>query len=124
MSIESLGYIRKLLEDMSIPYEFMEWTSDVEYPYFVGEYQEVESMTKEENGFQETQFILTGFTRGIWYELEEAKEKIEKGIMKTAILENGSGIAIFYDSAFPVRTGEAELKRIQINLTIQEWKVK
>lgn len=37
--------------------------------------------------------------------------------------QNCSCVAVFYDSAFPVPTGDGELKRIQINLSIKEWKV-
>jgi len=124
MSNEVLGYIDSFMESLDIPYEFMEWTGD-EIPemYFVGEYQEIDSLTKEEDGFQETTFILTGFTRGKWILLEEAKGKIEKGITKTAILENNSGVAFSYGHSLVVPTGDAELKRIEINLNIKEWKV-
>ncbi len=123
MSTEGLKFIASLMSIMEIPYEFMKWTSAIQYPYFVGEYQEVDSMTKEEDGYQETSFILTGFTKGSWLELETIKEKIENGITKTAILGNSSGIAVFYDSAFPVPVDDAELKKIQINLTVKEWRV-
>lgn len=124
MTIETLGYIDSFMENLDIPYEFMEWTGyEIPEVYFVGEYQETESQTKEEDGFQETSFILTGFTKGAWYLLEEAKEKIEKGITTTAILDDESGVAIFYGSALVVPTGDAELKRLQINLNIKEWKV-
>ena len=91
-------------------------------PYFVGEYNEVESTEREENGYQETTFILTGTGRK-WLGLEQAKEIIENNITETAILPNGNGIAVFYSNSFPVPTGDAELKRIQINLTIKEWRV-
>ena len=40
------------------------------------------------------------------------------------IISNGSGIAVFYGNAFPVPTGDGFLKRLQINLTVKEWKVK
>lgn len=111
------------MDSINEPYAFIEWMGKTPERYWVGEYQEIESMTKEEDGFHETSFILTGFTRGSWLSFEEAKAKIENGITKTAILEDGSGIAIFYDSALVVPTGNDELKRLQINLTIKEWKV-
>ena len=123
MSMAALGFIAGCLEELGIPYRFMEWTEQPPETYFVGEYTEVGSQTKQENGFQETSFLLNGFTRGSWQTLEEYKEKIEKNITKTAILDNGSGIAVFYTNAFPVPTGDAELKRIQINLSIKEWSV-
>jgi len=124
MSISALAYIRNLMGEMGIPYEFMRWNSGAppDY-YFVGEYIESPSLTKEENGFQETTFILRGFTRQNWILLEQAKAKIEANVAKTAILDDGSGIAVFYESASPVATGDAELKSIKINLNIQEWKV-
>lgn len=123
MSIAALNYISDMLSDLVIDYEFGGWSSDpVPDPYFVGEYSETESLTKEEDGLQEISFILTG-TGTTWIGLERAKEAIEKNISKTAILPNGNGIAVFYAGSLIVPTGDAELKRIQINLTIKEWSV-
>lgn len=123
MSIAALNYISDMLSDLSIDYEFGGWSTDpVPDPYFVGEYSETESLTKEEDGLQEISFILTG-TGTTWIGLEQAKETIEKNILKTAILPNGNGIAVFYAGSLIVPTGDAELKRIQINLTIKEWSV-
>lgn len=123
MSISILRFISEKLEKLKIPYAFEEWTAnEVPDPYFVGEYNEVESTEREENGYQETTFILTGTGRK-WLGLEQAKEIIENNITETAILPNGNGIAVFYSNSFPVPTGDAELKRIQINLTIKEWRV-
>lgn len=125
MSVALLKYVSDTMKSINIPYAFMRW--NVHPPddyYFVGEYTEVAGTTKEENGRQETTFILRGFTRGDWMLLEEAKEKIEKSCNKTAILPDGSGIAVFYESGMVVPTYDAELKSIKINLQIQEWKVK
>lgn len=123
MSISTLRFISEKLEKLKIPYAFEEWTaSEVPDPYFVGEYNEVESTEREENGYQETTFILTGTGRK-WLGLEQAKEIIENNITETAILPNGNGIAVFYSNSFLIPTGDAELKRIQINLTIKEWRV-
>lgn len=123
MSISALKFISEKLERLKIPYAFEEWTAnEVPDPYFVGEYNEVESTEREENGYQETTFILTGTGRK-WLGLEQAKEIIENNITETAILPNGNGIAVFYSNSFPVPTGDAEIKRIQINLTIKEWRV-
>ena len=121
MTIQSLSFINRLLADNNINYELLEWTSKVIYPYFVGEYQESPSM--QENGLQESTFILNGFTRGKWLELENAKAIIEKIANTTAILPNGNGIAITYEGSSIIPTYEEELKRIQINLIIREWKV-
>lgn len=122
MSIECLTYISDAMASLHLPYKFMEWKKKPPGTYFVGEYQEAESMTKEENGYQEAAFILTGFTRESWLTLETAKSKIEKHLPITAIPGNGSRIAVFYGNAFPVPTGDEVLKKIQINLTIKEWR--
>lgn len=123
MSIAALNIISDSMSELKIPYCFAEWKGDVPDRYFVGEYQEVESPTKEEDGYQETSFILTGTTRSSWLSLEKDKETIEKYFPKSLITKDGSCVAIFYANSFVVPTGDAELKRIQINLTIKEWKV-
>ena len=92
MSIESLKFINDKLEEININYEFMQWTKDIVYPYFVGEYQEAESLN--EDGLQETTFILNGFSKGSWLNLEQEKEKIEKLFSNaTVILPSGNAIA-------------------------------
>lgn len=123
MRIATLAYIDSLMQENGIPYSFMEWMEEVPDTYFVGSYLENPSLTLEENGHQKTTFILRGWTNGSWMNLETYKEKIEKNLMKTAILDDGTGVAIFYDSAIPVPTYSEGWKSIKINLNIQEWKV-
>lgn len=118
-----LGIISNEMNSMNVPYEFMEWTSAVTYPYWVGEYSEVPTVT--EDGCKETSLILTGTTKGSWLELEQTRALIEKhfppvyGLRKST--DDGT-VVIFYENSFPVPTGEADLKRIQINLQVKEWK--
>lgn len=125
MTVKGLGYIADKLNSAGIPYCFEEWTKEIQYPYFVGEYTESEAGS--EDGENESIFILTGTSRKSWIELENAKADIRKifpddGV--TAILEDKTGIAVFYSSAMPVPTGTEELKRIQINLKVKEWRVR
>lgn len=121
--METLKFIKDQMGILGIPYEFGEWTSDIKYPYFVGEFTEPESTT--EDGKEEPYFILTGFNRGKYIDLEEIKEKIKKHFPSVhglrAQLDSGS-IAVFYGGAFYVPTGEADLKKIQITLNIKQWK--
>ena len=97
----------------------------MEYPYFTGEYSESEAAS--ENGMQEVTFILNGFSRSTWEVLETAKALIEDYFNKiygiTAIAETGNAVAVFYSNSTSIPVEDAELKRIQINLTIKEWKV-
>ena len=106
-----------------MPYEFMRWTQPLEYPYIVGEYSDVP--TSNEDGSEESSFILTVTTRGKWIELEQIKEKIKRHFPPVFGLRgktDSGSIAVFFSDAFPVPTGEADLKRLQINLSIKEWK--
>lgn len=126
MTKNALKIISEAMKSLELEYSFGVYTRHpIVYPYFVGEYQETESFT--EDGLQESTFLLTGFSRGEWLALEDAKEKIEQHFNrvsgKTVITDNGSAVAIFYAHSLIVPTGDAELKKIQINLDVKEWKV-
>ena len=121
--MDKLGFISEQLGGIAIPYEFGEWGSDVVYPYYTGEITEEPATT--EDGAEQSTLILNGFHRGKLIALEQDKEKIKKLFNPIYGLrgETDSGaIAVFFDGAFYVPTGEADLKRIQINLKIKEWK--
>lgn len=123
----TLGIIATELNRIGVPYEFMEWTDPVRYPYFVGEYSE--SPVTAEDGGKEATLMLTGTTNtkfgGSWLELEQYRSDIEElfhPICGLRITVADGAVAIFYENSFPVPTGEADLKRIQINLRIKKWK--
>lgn len=122
-----LGIVAEKLNSIGVPYEFMEWTDPVQYPYFVGEYQEVPPTA--EDGGKEATLMLTGTTNtnagGSWLELEQYRSEIEElfhPVCGLRITVTDGAVAIFYENSFPVPTGEADLKRIQINLRIKKWK--
>lgn len=126
MSKQVLKIIDQGMTALGLEYGFGEYFGNpVVYPYWVGEYQEVEPNT--EDGLQESTFLLTGFSRGSWLDLENAKERIENYFNKVSgkivMADNGSAVAIFYASSLVVPTGDAELKKIQINLSVKEWSV-
>ena len=127
MTAAVLKFISDAMASANIPYEFMEYISAVDAipVYWVGEYTEEPPLN--EDCMRETQFILTGTGKGSWSELEKQKEKIKKLFPanggRRAILDDKSGVAVFYGNAFPVPTGDGFMKRLQINLTVKEWKV-
>lgn len=129
MSKQVLKIISDTMTALGLEYGFGEYSGNVDgkivYPYFVGEYTETE--TSNESGLQESTFLLTGFSRGSWLDLEDAKERIERQFNRVSgrvgITDSGSAVAIFYAHSLIVPTGDAELKSIQINLNIKEWKV-
>lgn len=119
-----LKFINEQLTAIGVPYEFGEWASDIEYPYFVGEMPSPEEI-EAEDGKEEAVLFLNGFNRGNLLELEYIKENIKKHFDPIhglrANIEGGT-IAVFYEGAFYPQTDEADLKRIQINLKIKKWK--
>lgn len=122
MTKASLKYIDDLLTAAGIPYQFQEWTGDFVYPYYVGEYTESEPTA--EDGLQESTFMITGTTDGSYAQLEDYKSKIKAACENAqTILPNGNGLAISYAGSINVPTGNAKMKRQQINLTIKEWEV-
>ena len=122
--MDSLKFIKEQMDILEIPYEFGEWTSKIQYPYFVGEIPSPENHPSED-GNEESELILTGFHRGNIIELEKIKEKIRKHFPPIdglrAATESGA-IVVYYGGAFYIPSGEADLKKIQINLQIKQWK--
>lgn len=118
-----LGIFAAEMGILDVPYEYMRYTSTVNGAYWVGEYTDTPTTT--EDGHKEGTLLLTGTTRGTWLELEQVRAKIERhfptiyGLRKST--DNGA-VVFYYDNAFPVDTGEADLKRIQINVKVKEWR--
>lgn len=129
MTTKPLQIVSNAMSALGLEYGFGVYSGNaagkIVYPYFVGEYNETPIM--DESGLQEATFMLTGFHRGSWLELETAKEKIEKYFNKvsgkTVMADDGSAVAIFYENALIVPKEDADLKSIQINLIIKEWSV-
>lgn len=77
MQPETLEYIKNGMESIGVPYEFMQYGSEISETefYFSGEYNETGVLT--EDGQEETNFILTGTGRCSFLDLENAKKKIK-----------------------------------------------
>jgi hypothetical protein len=121
--MDKLKFINEQMDILAVPYEFGEWTSEIKYPYSVGEITE-EPVTTED-GLEESTLILTCFHRGRLIDLETIKKKIKKHfnpITGLCAKTDSGSIAVFFDGSFYIPTGEADLKKIQINLLIKEWK--
>lgn len=121
--MEKLKFINDQMTKIGIPYEFGEWASDIKYPYYVGEITEDPITT--EDGLEESTMIVTGFHRGKRIALEKDKKKIKEHFDPICGLmgETDEGaIIVFYDGAFYIPSGEADLLKMQINLKIKTWK--
>lgn len=122
--MNDLQFVKEQMSVLKLPYEFMEWTADDIPPvYWVGEFTETPTTT--EDGSEESTMILTGTTRGKWFDLLTQADTIKRHFDPIGGLrsdtENGV-IIVFFSHSLPVPTGEADLKRLQVNLTIKQWK--
>lgn len=124
LTIEGLTFINSELEKLNIPYEFGKWSTAIPDTFWIGSYTEIESLN--EDGYEESTFILTGVTTKNKLSLLETKDKIKDKFNNeglTAILESGSGIAIFYANSNPIPSIEENMERLEITLRIKEWRV-
>lgn len=120
---EALGIANDKLTNIGVPYEFMRWTSPVGDRYWVGEF--TETVTNTEDGYEEGTLILTGTTRSSWSVLMQDRKKIQDQFPTVCGLRTSTDngvVVFFYEKSSPIDTGEADLKRIQIDLHIKMWK--
>lgn len=119
----ALGVVHTELHSIDVPYEFMRWTSTDTDIYWVGEY--AESPTDKEDGYEEGTLLLTGTTKDLWSKLMEHRAKIKDHFPNIGGLRKSTDkgtVVIFYDNSTPIPTGDANLKRMQVNLRIKMWK--
>lgn len=108
------------MKALNLNYAFMEWREKVIYPYFTGEYYE-NDFTFEDNSTG-GEILVEGWTRGTWGELLDICEKIKKHFANYSTVIDDTAISITYLNAAPIRTGDIELKKIQIRLSTKTWK--
>lgn len=121
--MEVLQTLNYELTKLGIHYEFMRMTTEpLKYPYWVGEYTEVETFS--EDGKEETMIILTGYTRGTFLELEEQKERIKNHFKHGIVADTNTDVVVVlcYSYGFPIPQEDASLKRYQINLISKLWR--
>ena len=117
-----LAFIAKKMKSAGVNYELGEWKSKVVYPYFVGNY--THNPPQDEDGQETATLTLDGFHRGTVLELEIARGIIENTFTYcTEILDDGSAVDVEYAGCLVIpKTGDAELKRIEITLNIKKWR--
>ena len=124
MTLAAMKYVTDLMDSIGIPFAFMQWNDTIPSRYWVGSCIEPESLTRDENGKQDTTVYLQGYAgKENWMLLFQDKETIEKHASQTAILPNGNGIAVSYEGGEIVPVGDSDIVSMKINLEVQEWGV-
>lgn len=120
MEIKVIETLTTEMKKLDINYALMEWKKDVVYPYFTGEYYE--NSFNYEDCSTTGEILLEGWTRDTWTELYSLCEKIKQHFANFTTVADKTGISITFINASPVRTGDMELKKIQIRLATKSWK--
>lgn len=123
MSVAALEFISKKMQEIGVPYAYGNWEGDLPEDYYCIADGYIEPPSPE-SGKTEATLYLRLYTWKNVLVLEQAKELIEKTFALTAILDNGSAVAIFYDGAQITPTGDNAWIAMKINLNIQEWRAK
>lgn len=118
--IKVLNALKDELKILQIPYEFDNWKSDVQLPFFVGEINELP--TSDEDGKREFDFILTGEDVGSYSHLLELSERIKnRYYYGHSVVVKGGLVKIIYDNTTTIPVEDEDVKRIQINITVYLW---
>lgn len=122
MTTKTLELIKTMLTTAKINYAFQTLKSKaVTYPYWIGEFSE--NAPDDESGYRQSTFILTGTTDKTWLELHSQKDAIEELFRdKKAIHDNNHAVAFFVENSFEIPTQLDTIKRIQLNIQVQEWR--
>lgn len=112
MERELLEVINKELSNYN--YEYGEYTGELVYPYIVGEYNE--SNYQYDDNVTNGEFILTLFHRGSELDLINIKEEIKSKFADYRATTNNGTVYVSYRNKLFIRSGEAELKRMEIYL--------
>lgn len=115
-----LSAVKDECKSMSLPYEFDNWHSELELPYFVGELSEIP--TSDEDGKREFDLILTGEDIDTYSRLLDYSEIVKKRYKYGhSVVIDGTVIKFIYENVITVPVEDESVKRIQINITVYLW---
>ena len=118
MEKELLKVIKDELLKLGINYEYGEYTSELKYPYAVGEYNE--NTYQYESNITDGEFILVVFHRGNELDLINIKEQVKNVFADYRKVVTGGTVYVSYRSKLFIR--EAELKKMEIYLDTKTMK--
>lgn len=110
----------ELVNVLKLNYEYMEWTGELVYPYITGEH--FTNYYDIATGLLQGEMLLEVWTRGKELELVQVHDEIQSHFKKFVTMSNKMGVCITYKNKSAARTGDLDLKKIQINLETRVWK--
>ncbi|MCQ2754844.1 MAG: hypothetical protein MJ231_07335 [bacterium] len=110
----------ELVNVLGLNYEYMEWTGELVYPYITGEHYT--NFFDIATGRLEGELLLEIWNRGKEIDLVKIHDKIQLHFEKIVKMQNNMGFCIAYKNKNSDRTGDMDLKKIQIRLETYCWK--
>lgn len=127
MTPQALAYINGRMKDAGLNYHFGRYdygNGSPVYPYHVGAYNEDD--VEAEDGGQRTILTISSWARGpgaaMALELDKAKIRaLFPPIGGDRAVLDGSGVIVTYGRSQYIPTGDAELKRLETTIIVNEW---
>ena len=115
-----LTFIADKMAAAAIPYEFGEWTGTVSYPYCVGTYSADEYRYEDES----TNGTLTVdvWSRGSKLDAVQTADKIAELFENMQEVRDDLLFFVRFAGADTIPTGEMDLFRIEVRLSVSMWK--
>lgn len=121
MEEKLLGFIdNEMINVLKLNYEYMEYTEDLKYPYITGEHYT--TYYDIATGRLEGELLLEVWNRGNELDLIKVHDKIQNHFKKLIKYQDKIGFCITYKNKQSARTGDMDLKKIQIYLSTYTWK--
>ena len=119
MENELLAAFKRALDSLGVEAAFRVY-SGKKYPYMTYEYYE--TGTTPEDGGTTGELLCEIWTRKKFEELIDIKERLKKHFEDKNIAVGNNMYHFNYESSTPEDTGDAELKKLQVNITTKYWK--
>ena len=119
MELELLTAFKSELDSLSIESAFRLYAGDI-YPYMTYEYYET-NVTHEDGGTT-GELLCEIWTRNTFAELIDIKDRLKEHFKQKNIMVGNNVYHFDYVSSTPEDTGDAELKKVQVNIITKYWK--
>lgn len=114
-----LAEFKKALDGLKIESAFRTYAGK-KYPYLTYEY--FENDTTHEDGRTQGELLCEIWTRKQYAELIDIKEKLKEFFKQKNIKVDNNVYHYDYASSSPEDTGDSELKKLQVSISVNYWK--
>lgn len=117
---EILAYIAGKMQLAGIPYEFGEWSSTLTYPYCVGDF--TADNYRQEDGCISGTMTVDVWSRGSKLQAIRMADRISGVFQDLHEISGDHLIYVHCAGADMIPSGDGELFRVSVRLTVSRWK--